>query len=84
MDTENTEVNDTENEAFQLIVYRVDNRYIILAEGLERELSDIIGVIKEIMGDNNTFVVNVNKEEYDEKKEYIDVLTDYIDSILKS
>ena len=87
MDTEKDAVStaDTElnTEQFQLVVTKVDGKYIVLADGFENELSDIIGVIKNIIGDN-VFVVNVDKEEYDEKKAFIDVLNDYIDSALKA
>ncbi len=87
MDTEKDVVStaDTElnTEQFQLVVTKVDGKYIVLADGFENELSDIIGVIKNIIGDN-VFVVNVDKDEYDEKKAFIDVLNDYIDSALKA
>lgn len=87
MDTEKDAVStaDTEldTEQFQLVVTKVDGKYIVLADGFENELSDIIGVIKNIIGDN-VFVVNVDKDEYDEKKAFIDVLNDYIDSALKA
>lgn len=87
MDTEKDVVSaaDTEldTEKFQLVVTKVDGKYIVLADGFENELSDIIGVIKNIIGDN-VFVVNVDKDEYDEKKAFIDVLNDYIDSALKA
>ena len=78
--TADTELN---TEQFQLVVTKVDGKYIVLADGFENELSDIIGVIKNIIGDN-VFVVNVDKDEYDEKKAFIDVLNDYIDSALKA
>jgi hypothetical protein len=87
MDTEKDVVStaDTEldTEQFQLVVTKIDGKYIVLADGFENELSDIIGVIKNIIGDN-VFVVNVDKDEYDEKKAFIDVLNDYIDSKLKA
>lgn len=87
MDTEKDVVStaDTEldTEKFQLVVTKIDGKYIVLADGFENELSDIIGVIKNIIGDN-VFVVNVDKDEYDEKKAFIDVLNDYIDSALKA
>lgn len=87
MDTEKDAVNtvDTEldTEQFQLVVTKVDGKYIVLADGFENELSDIIGVIKNIIGDN-VFVVNVDKDEYNEKRAFIDVLNNYIDSSLKA
>lgn len=87
MDTEKDAVStaDTEKdtEKFQLVVTKMDGRYIVLADGFENELSDIIGVIKNIIGDN-VFVVNVDKDDYDEKKAFIDILEDYIDSALKA
>lgn len=87
MDTEKDAVStaDTEKdtEKFQLVVTKMDGRYIVLADGFENELSDIIGVIKNIIGDN-VFVVNVDKGDYDEKKAFIDILEDYIDSALKA
>ena len=87
MDTEKDAVStadaEKDTEKFQLVVTKMDGRYIVLADGFENELSDIIGVIKNIIGDN-VFVVNVDKDEYDEKKAFIDVLNDYIDSALKA
>lgn len=87
MDTEKDAVstadNEKDTEKFQLVVTKMDGRYIVLADGFENELSDIIGVIKNIIGDN-VFVVNVDKDDYDEKKAFIDILEDYIDSALKA
>ncbi len=82
-DTVNTADTELDTEKFQLVVTKVDGKYIVLADGFENELSDIIGVIKNIIGDN-VFVVTVDKDEYDEKKAFIDVLNDYIDSALKA
>ena len=71
-------------EKYQLVVNKIDNKYIVIADGLESELSDIIGEIKNFMGESNIFVVDVDREVYEDKRAYIDILNDYIDSILKS
>lgn len=73
-----------ETERFQVIATKVDNRYIVLADGLESELSDIVGIIKEILGENEMFMIAVDKEEYTEKSKFIDLLNEYIDSKVKA
>lgn len=69
-------VNDT--ESFGIITYKDGENFIVLAEGSLSELSDIFSIIKELHEEKELVQIALNKEEYESKKQYINLLNSYL------
>lgn len=70
-------------EQFGLVVCKVDENYIVLYEGAYEMLDSILKITEDCLGIDNIFKVKIpDREEYNKKKRYVDVLNGYIDDIL--